>query len=155
MQVIHTHTHTHTHIYIYIIYIIYIYIHLATTVIKLQHSLRNYTHLRFSQRYEISSSNATPCSLVGMSRRSEWPYRLRQNPPKRRYASTALVRPYIPTDRNLRIGSNHTTRLCFLLLNTEQFVFKKKKVKIYKSIILPVLPGRGTLFLTLTLTNTH
>jgi len=65
-------------------------IYIATTVIKLQHSWWNYTNLRFSQRYENSSSNATPCSPVDKSRRSEWPSRLRQNPLKHRYASTAL-----------------------------------------------------------------
>ena len=91
-----------------------------------------------------------------MSRRSERLYRLRQNPLKRWYASAALVRPYIPTDCNLRIRSNHTTRICMLLLNTEHSSSTKKEiVKIYKSIILPVLPGRGTLFPTLTLERTH
>jgi len=37
----------------------------------------------------------------------------------------------------------------------EPLVFHQKIVKIYKSIILPVLPGRGTLFLTLTLERTN
>ena len=49
-------TFTHTHVCVCI--------NIATRVIKLQHSRRNYRHLRFSQRYENSSSNATPCSLV-------------------------------------------------------------------------------------------
>lgn len=38
---------------------------------------------------------------------------------------------------------------------TTRLPSKKVIVKIYKSIILPVLPGRGTLLLTLTLERTH
>lgn len=125
------------------------------TKIKLKHSWRNYTHLRFSQRYEDSSSNETPCSMVGMSRRSEWLYRLRQNP-KRRNISTTLVRPSIPEERNLRTDSNHTIgyTCCYSIWNHSSST-KMSIAKIYKSIILPVLPGCGTLFLTLTLERTH
>jgi len=75
-------------------------------------------------------------------------YRLQQNPPKHRYTSSALVRRYIPVHRNLRIGSNHTI-LAATHYGTIRLPPKKVIVKLYKSITLPVLTGRGTLFLTL------